>query len=69
MSQLDCQCSQSSQVSVSSPAVSSIRQAACDQEGNIKIKEGTLAKRRVETFEVSRKIHGGKNSKPAAAEE
>lgn len=69
MSQLDSQSSQSSQVSVSSPAVSSIRQATCDQEGNIKIKKRTLAKRRAETFEVSLKIHGGKtkNSKPAAA--
>ena len=69
MSQLDCQRSQSSQVSVSSPAVSSIRQATCDQEGNIKIKERTLAKRCAETFEVSLKIHGGKtkNSKLAAA--
>ena len=62
MSQLDCQHSQSILVSVSSPAT-------CDQEGNIKIKERTLAKRRAETFEVSLKIHGGetKNSKPAAA--
>ena len=61
MSQLDCQHSQSSQVSVSSPAVSSIRQATCDQEGNIKIKERTLAKRCAETLEVSLKIHGGEN--------
>ena len=57
MSQLDCQ---RSQISVSSSAVSSIREATCDQEGNIKIKKGTLAKRRAETFEVSLKIHGGK---------
>lgn len=66
MSQLDCQ---RSQVSVSSSAVSSIRQATCDQEGNMKIKERTLAKRRAETFEVLLKIHGGKtkDSKPAAA--
>ena len=66
MSQLDCQ---RSQVSVSSLAVSSIRQATCDQQGNIKITERTLAKKRAETFEVSLKIHGGKtkDSKPAAA--
>lgn len=66
MSQLDCQ---RSQVSVSSSAVSSIRQATCDQEGNMKIKERTLAKRRAETFEVLLKIHVGKtkDSKPAAA--
>ena len=66
MSQLDCQ---NSQVSVSSSAVSSIRQATCDQEGDIKIKKRTLAKRRAETFEVSLRIHGGKikESKPAAA--
>ena len=57
MSQSDCQ---HSQVSVSSSAVSSIRQATCDQEGNIKIKKRTLSKRRAETFEVSLKIHGGK---------
>ena len=46
-----------------------MRQSTCDQEGNIKIKERTLAKRRAETFEVSLKIHGGeiKDSKPAAA--
>ena len=62
----DCQ---HSQVSVSSSAVSGIRQATCDQEENIKIKKRTLAKRRAETFEVSLKIHGGKTkeSKPAAA--
>ena len=66
MSQADCQ---RSQVPVSSSAVSSMRQPTCDQEGNIKIKERTLAKRRAETFEVSLKIHGGKtkDSKPAAA--
>ena len=66
MSQLDCQ---HSQVSVSSSAVSSIRQATCDQEGNIKKKKRTLAKRCAETFEVSLKMHGGKTkeSKPAAA--
>ena len=66
MSQADCQ---RSQVPVSSSAVSSMRQPACDQDGNIKIKERTLAKRHAETFEVSLKIHGGKtkDSKPAAA--
>ena len=66
MSQADCQ---RSQVPVSSSAVSSMRQPTCDQDGNIKIKERTLAKRRAETFEVSLKIHGGKtkDSKPAAA--
>ena len=66
MSQLDCQ---HSQVSVSSSAVSSIRKATCDQEGSIKIKKRTLAKRHTETFEVSLKIHGGKTkeSKLAAA--
>ena len=47
MSQADCQ---RSQVPVSSSAVSSMRQPACDQDGNIKIKERTLAKKHAETF-------------------
>ena len=66
MSQADCQ---RSQLPVSSSAFSSMRQPTCDQDGNIKIKERTLAKSRAETFEVSLKIHRGKtkDSKPAAA--
>ena len=55
MSQLD---RQHSQLSVSSSAVSSIRQATCDQEGNITIKKRTLAKRHAETFEVSQNSWG-----------
>ena len=57
MSQADCQ---RSQVPVSSSAVSSMRQPACDQDGNIKIKERTLAKKHAETFGFHSKFMGEK---------